>query len=162
MPYAQGTSVPIDRSRSEIERIIVRYGAAKYGTWSEPGKAIVQFETKNGRQVQIPVPMPSDKDVPRGTRDRAKWIDGEMRRRWRVLVITLKAMLEAVESKLFTFDQVFLSHMVIPGTAETLGSKLIPRLPALYSGTSLPALLMDTAQSPDAPKEDDARARGEK
>ena len=146
MPYAQGTSVPIDRSRAEIERIIGRYGATKYGTWSEPTRATVQFVVRSGRQVQIPVPMPTVKDAPRGTREPEKWVEAEGRRRWRVLVITLKAMLEAVESRLFTFDQVFLSHMVIPGTARTLGDELIPRLPALYSGTSLPRLLDESSK----------------
>ena len=41
--YAKDTEVPIDRSKSEIERILQRYGATAfmYG-WNE-GKAIIGF-----------------------------------------------------------------------------------------------------------------------
>ena len=52
-------------------------------------------------------------------------------------------MLEAVESKLLSFDQAFLSHIVIPGTARTLGETIVPKLDALYQGLSLPALLAE-------------------
>ena len=150
MRYAENTSVPVERSRAEIERVLTKYGATRFGSMSEPDKATIYFEVK-GRQVQIPIPMPSPTDKafthdrrstwrkhPDSTRDRL--LDAERRRRWRVLVITVKAMLEAVDSKLLTFDQAFLAHIVIPGTAQTLGEHLVPRLDSMYSGLGLRAL----------------------
>jgi hypothetical protein len=134
--YAASTSVPVERSRAEVERILTKYGATKFGTMSEETKVTVYFEVK-GRQVQWSIPMPTKKD--------ARY-EQEVRRRWRVMVITVKAMLEAVESKLLTFDQAFLSHIVIPGTARTLGETLVPKLDALYGGSSLRALL---SENPD-------------
>ena len=135
--YAAGTSVPVERSRAEVERVVVKYGATKFGTLSEETKATVFFEIK-GRQVQWAVPLPP-KSQP--TADR------EVRRRWRVLVITVKAMLEAVESKLLTFDQAFLPHIVVPGTAKTIGEFIsTPKLNALYSGKSLKALLAENPE----------------
>ena len=146
--FAENTSVPVERSRAEIERTLTRYGATRFGSMSEPEKATIYFEV-HGRQVQIPIPMPTpkDKSLPKdkwgyalaGTQlDKA--LDGERRRRWRVLLLTLKATLEAVESGLLTFDQAFLAHLVIPGTAKTIGETIVPKLDALYAGRSLPAL----------------------
>ena len=135
--YAANTTVPVERSRAEVERILTKYGATKFGTMSEETKVTIYFEVK-GRQVQWSIPLP-----PKGKYRHAVDHDREVRRRWRVLVITVKAMLEAVESKLLSFDQAFLSHIVIPGTARTLGETIVPKLDALYQGLSLPALLAE-------------------
>jgi hypothetical protein len=138
--YAHGTAVPVERSRVEIERVLTKYGASKFGTMTEETRSTVYFEVK-GRQLQWSIPMP---DAKRMTQSR---FDQERRRRWRVMLITLKAMLEAVESKLMTFDEAFLSHIVIPGTARTVAEALsTPKLDALYSGKWRPALL---AENPD-------------
>lgn len=134
--YAKNTTVPVERSRAEIERTLTKYGASRFGTMSEPERVMVVFEVK-GRQVQWTMPMPP-KSKYRNETDHER----EMRRRWRVLVITVKALLEAVESKLLTFDQAFLPHLVIPGTAKTLGEAIIPRLDQMYE-SGFKALLAD-------------------
>ncbi len=132
--YAAQTSVPVDRSKAEIERVLEKYGAARFGTMTEPDKATVYFEVK-GRQLQWAIPLPDKSKL----RDK---YDQEVRRRWRVLVITIKAMLEAVESGLLSFDEAFLSHIVIPGTAKTIGEALnTKRIDAIYAGKT-PALLL--------------------
>ena len=139
--FAEHTSVPIDRSRAEVERLIQRYGCSRFGVMNEAdGSAMVYFEHQ-GRQLQIPVKMPPKAKY----RVEKEW-DQERRRRWRVLVLTLKAMLEAVASKLLTFDQAFLAHIVIPGTSKTLGDTILPKLDALYSGQLAlpPAFLSET------------------
>ena len=56
--FAEHTSVPIDRSRAEVERLIQRYGCSRFGVMNEAdGSAMVYFEHQ-GRQLQIPVKMP--------------------------------------------------------------------------------------------------------
>jgi hypothetical protein len=152
MAYAQNTSVPVERSRAEIERTLSRYGATRFGTMTEPDGATIYFEV-NGRQIQLRVPMPArdDKQFTRGRRsswrsvgnaERDKRYEQEFRRRWRVLLITVKAMLEAVDSKVLTFDQAFLAHIVVPGTAQTLGEVIVPKLDAMQT-TGLRALLAE-------------------
>ncbi len=154
--FAENTSVPVERSRAEIERVLARYGATRFGTMQEPDGATIYFEIR-GRQIQLKVPMPARTDkaftqdrrspwrrVSEGERDR-RW-EAEYRRRWRVLVITIKAMLEAVDSRLLTFDEAFLAHIVVPGTARTIGTAIVPKLDALYAGLSLPALLAENPQ----------------
>lgn len=152
MSYAENTSVPAERSRAEIERTLAKYGATRFGTMTEPDGATIYFEV-NGRQIQLKVPMPprDDKRFMRshrssyrsvGNAERDKRYDQEYRRRWRVLLITVKAMLEAVDSKVLTFDQAFLAFVVVPGTAKTIGDALIPRLDAIQAG-GLRALLAE-------------------
>lgn len=131
--------MPVDRTKGEIERVLVRYGASHFGTMSAPEKATVYFQVK-GRQVQWSIPMP------KGATWEQRKTEAEIRRRWRVLLITVKAMLEAVDSKLMTFDEAFLPHIVMPGTAQTLGEVLVPRIDALYSGQSLQALLAENPE----------------
>ena len=144
--YAAHTTVPVAKSMMEVQRVLTLYGATRFGTMVAPDKATVYCELK-GRQVQIDVPLPHTGD--------SKWkyasankMDQEKRRRWRVLLITVKSMLESVESGLLTFDQAFLSFVVIPGTAQTIGAFLIPKLNALYQGQSLRALLSENPESP--------------
>jgi hypothetical protein len=152
--YARNTSVPVERSRAEIERTLSKYGATRFGTMTEPDGATIYFEHK-GRQIQLRVPMPPRTDK-QFTQGRSSWrtvanskrdqrYEQEYRRRWRVLLITVKAMLEAVDSKVLTFDQAFLAHIVIPGTAKTLGDALLPRLDALHA-SGLKALLAENPE----------------
>lgn len=150
--FAQNTSVPVERSRAEIERTLVKYGATKFGTWSEPGRALIQFELKNGRAIQVPLPLPVAGSPKTAAPYSAKWgekeAEQETRRRWRVLLLTLKALLEGVESRLMTVDQAFLAYVVVPGTAKTIGDQLIPKLDALYAGTWTPRLLLGEGETP--------------
>ncbi len=150
--YAQNTAVPVERSRAEIERTLAKYGATRFGTMMEPTGASIYFEV-NGRQIQLRVPMPprDDKQFTRGhrsswravsTTERDKRYEQEFRRRWRVLLITVKSLLEAVDSKVLTFDQAFLAHVVIPGTAKTVGDALVPKLDMIQAN-GLRALLAE-------------------
>jgi hypothetical protein len=146
--YAEKTSVPVERSETEIKRVLQRYGAAKIGVMTEPTKATIYFQVKD-RDVQLVIPLPQGGDPFPGKKGHT-WTksgaEGEQRRRWRVMVLTLKAMLEAVDSQITTFDQVFLAHVVMPGTGRTIGDLLVPKLPALCSGKTLPALLAENRE----------------
>ena len=145
MSYAERTSVPVERSEAEIKRVLQKYGAEKIGIMSEPTKATIYFGVK-GRDVQLVIPLVKKGDPVIGKKGHTWTENGaqaEVRRRWRVMVLTLKAMLEAVDSQITTFDQVFLAHVVIPGTGRTLGDVLVPKLPALYEGKTLTALMAE-------------------
>jgi hypothetical protein len=141
--YAERTAVPVLRSELEIKRVLQRYGADRIGIMSEPRRATIYFSIK-GRDVQMPIPFPLNGDLLPGKKY-AKWTaaaaQAEERRRWRVMVLTLKAMLEAVESGVTTFDEVFLAHVVIGN--QTVGQMLVPRLGALTTGTPLRELLAE-------------------
>jgi hypothetical protein len=130
MPYASKTKVPVDRSRSEIERLIHRHGCDQYGTAVDyaTGRVQVQFRASN-RLVRIEMETPKEEQ-----RRRAKW---------RALCLVLKAKLEAVASKITTFDDEFLPHIVMPD-GRTVSQHVVPRIEAAYaSGKMQPLLLGD-------------------
>ena len=135
MPYAQGTQVPVDRTRAEIEKLLERHGAGGFVFGSTGGQALLAFEMKE-RRLRFLVPMPQ---ANKGRTDEHK-VKAEIRRRYRALLLVLKAKLEAVESKIVTFDEEFLAHIVIQGNT-TVGDRMVPELAGALKVGSLPPLL---------------------
>jgi len=98
--YATHTEVSADRSRTEIERVLTRYGATKfmYG-WQEEA-AMIAFELR-GRQIKFLLPLPR-KDDPqfartpgrrllRSPEQRLQAWEQATRQRWRALALIIKA-----------------------------------------------------------------------
>lgn len=146
--YASDTSVPVDRSKSEIERLIRRYGAQEFVTgWSDnTGEALVGFQVA-GKRVQFRLPLPSADDFATSPKGRARRggaaeaaREQEERRRWRALGLLIKAKLEAVASKITVFEEEFLAHLVVRG-GKTVGQMLLPRLAEACDSGKLPPLL---------------------
>ena len=133
MTYASKTSVPVDRSRAEIERTLMRYGATGFAYGNEVGSAMIGFQTKERRiRFILPLVAPS----------RASQLQCEqfMRSRWRALLLSIKAKLEAVESGIETFDEAFLSHIVMPN-GQTMAEHSLPYIKEAYSTGKMPPLL---------------------
>jgi hypothetical protein len=128
--YAENTKVPVDQSRLEIERTLSRYGAEEFGYMVGPERAQIGFRME-GRMLRFTVPLPKDARNP----------EQETRRRWRALLLTIKAKLEAVASDIATFDEEFLAHIVIPGDGRTIGEAMVPELDRAYATRKMPALL---------------------
>src|SRR5690242_9147945 len=120
MAYAANTSVPVERSRAEIERLLTRHKCSKFlaGVDHDAHRATVQFQAHN-RIIKFDVVLPDPKDK-KYQRDRNGWqrspsgieklVDQETRTRWRALLLVIKAKLEAVESGIATFEDEFLAH----------------------------------------------------
>ncbi len=150
MRYAESTSVPVERSKAEIERTLTRYGASQFMSgWDAGGKAILGF-VLDGRMVQMNLQLPSIHDpkfhrTPTGrTRKRndaaeRAW-EQECRSRWRALALVVKAKLEAVESGISTFETEFLAHIVLPD-GKTVGGWIAPQLDAAYGSGKMPGKL---------------------
>jgi hypothetical protein len=148
--YAAKTEVDSARSVAEIERTISRYGASGYAyAWqSEPPRAVIEFEMRD-RRVRFVLPLPDRKSrefavTPSGrSRTAASSKDAyeqAVRQRWRALALIVKAKLEAVESKVVTFEEEFALHFVM-ADGRTVADELVPRLPEICSANSLPALM---------------------
>jgi hypothetical protein len=122
MAYAQGTEVSVERSQIELQQVLRKYGATGYATgWTEQA-GIVQFAAE-GRQIKFIVPMPQAGDegirltkqrIVRTPAQVKTALAAEERRRWRALLLVIKAKLEAVESGIVTFEEEFLAHVVMP------------------------------------------------
>lgn len=126
MTYAANTAVSVDKSRAEIEATLVRYGATMYFSGWDEEHAFVRFCVRE-RHIKLVLPLPK-REERRFThhKDRyglvrvngaAKALDlfeQAKRSLFRALLLALKAKLESVESRIETFEQAFLAHIVLP------------------------------------------------
>jgi hypothetical protein len=136
MVYAAKTRVPIENTRNEIERTLARYGADRFAYFTEPSKALIVFEIQD-RRVRFDLPLPE------GSTERAQ---RDKRSRWRALLLCIKAKLESVESKIETFEEAFLAHVVLPD-GQTVYQHTAPRLDAIAKGGELGPLLPPPSKS---------------
>jgi hypothetical protein len=144
--YAERTEVPADRSKSEIERILMRYGATGFLYAMEERRAAVIFQANNRRiRFILPLPDPSDfARTPKGRSRRGRSAEEahaqEVRRRWRALSLSIKAKLETVESGIAEFETEFLPYVVLPN-GKTVAEYTGPQIAAAYETGKIPKLL---------------------
>lgn len=131
--YASGTSVPVERSRSEIERTLERFGASKFGYVTERASAVIVFEVKGRRvrmRLELPDPAPflkTERGKPRSNDAARKEWEAACRSSWRSLALIVKAKLVAIEDGIATFEDEWLAYLVLP-SGETVAEKLAPQL----------------------------------
>ena len=130
MRYAKRTVVPVSKSRSEIENVVLRYGADQFGSAldNEGGRAMVQFRISSWL-VRFILPL-------------YQCTEQQQRQRWRALLIVIKAKLEAVESGITTVEEEFLPHIVTP-TGETFGQWAVPQLREMKEHGRLPGTILE-------------------
>lgn len=146
MTYAENTSVTPDRSRAEIERTLVRYGADAFSYGFDGDVAVVAFRAA-GRMVRFTLSMPPLAGfalTPTG-RDRSRDAalaerEKATRQRWRALALVVKAKLEAVESGITTFDEEFMAHLLLPD-GQTVGEWMGPQIVTAYEDGDMPEIL---------------------
>lgn len=129
MAYAQYTKVPIERTKTEIEQMLTRYGADRFAYFVESTKAIIVFEA-NERRLRFDLPLQE------GATEKAQRL---RRQQWRALLLCVKAKLESVASKIETFEEAFLSHVVLPD-GDTVYQKTRAPIDAAYKGKMTPLL----------------------
>jgi len=149
--YAEGTSVTVEKTRSEIDTLLGKHGASQRGVMTDDaGRAVVAFVI-GGRHYRLDVPMPNPGDFPDpkkrgwettldtprgwdgwGSERRAQWVRVEMdqrcRERWRAVLLMLKAKLELVRLGISTVEREFLADLVLPSgktVAATLEAQIV-------------------------------------
>ena len=137
--YAKNTAVSCEKSKVEIERTLVRYGATHFAYTTMPEGAVVQF-VKGGKRIRFLVPMPPKPDGGGwgGATAVRRW-EKSQRQKWRALALVIKAKLEAVLSGICTFEEEFLAHIVLPNN-KTAGQEMIPRIDEAYATGKVPVL----------------------
>lgn len=149
MSYAESTSVPIEKSQAEINRLVSRYGASGFGSYVEDRRAMVVFQVR-ARRVMFVLDLPDPRDrrfqfTPAGRfrlspeQSRLAW-EQSCRSKWRALVLIVKAKLEAIEAGVSTFEDEFLPFFALPDGTR-LRDKILPRLDECLSAAPLPPLL---------------------
>lgn len=158
--YASDTSVPVSKSRGEIEKLLRVWGAQQM-QWSDDfdgGKAMLRFLWDNeGTQfmARFTVNVPTSEEIKKesvhatsGKFLQAKY-DKAMERRGMVehreLALLLKAIFVAVDAGLITAEQVFLpfledqygitvSERVLPGLSKILQRGGTKNLLPMFAG----------------------------
>jgi len=152
--YAQSTSVPVERSRAEIEAILQRFGATQFisgWTMDSPARAMIQF-VYAGRQVRFILTLP-EKGSPEFTRTPSRHNERSprqaelayaqaQRQRWRSLALSIKAKLVAVQDGIAEFESEFLANIVDPQSGRTVGEVIRPQLETSYQGNGHAPLLL--------------------
>jgi len=153
MAFAEGTSVPVGRTRGEIETLVEKYGATQFASgWLDDMKAAISF-VAHGRLVRFVLPLPTKEQIVATLKktQRYQWstppaslvdnaLAAEQRRRWRCLLLAMKAKLEVVETGIETFEQAFLANIV---TSENM--TVYERLTMEDSGVKLLSAVGDGA-----------------
>jgi hypothetical protein len=144
--YAKDTTVTPERSRAEIEQTLRRYGADAFSFAFDGERAAIAFRM-NERMVRFEVIVPplSEFRYAKGYRSRTETQqraarDKIERQRWRALLLVIKAKLEAVESKIETFDEAFMPHLTLPDGSR-FGDWAAPQIAEVYETGQMPDLL---------------------
>ncbi len=146
MSYAQRTTVGQPATFNEIERTLKRYGATAFMYGSTDTEAVVMFDAKGLRlKFRLRFPGIESFRLTETGRERTDSValkaqDEEVRRRWRALLLVIKAKLESVESGIETFQEAFASQIVL-ANGQTVGQWLVPQLAESASSGNMPPLL---------------------
>jgi hypothetical protein len=116
--YAEDTRVPVSQSRTDIETLLRRHGATSFMSGQTATQALIAF------RVKFVIKAPPADLAP------AKF-EREGRRVWRALWLCIKAKLESVQSDIETFDDAFMSHIVMPD-GQTVGDHVRAKIVTSY------------------------------
>ena len=146
--YAQGTSVPVEKTKGEIETLVTKYGATGFISGWNGTQAVVSFEMRTIRvKFVLTLPSITDKSVThtasgqrRAPGDQQRVLAQQQRERWRAFLLVIKAKLEAVASGIRTFEQEFL-HDIVTVSGLTIGETVLPQLESIIDTGKMPPLL---------------------
>lgn len=146
--YAAQTQVPSDRSRTEIEKTLLRYGATQFAYGVDRTAALIGF-VAHGRQIRFVLPLPDRAattftTTPTGRRRTRAQAEAEferaVRQHWRALALVVKAKLEAVEAGIAEFTDEFLAYTVLPD-GSTVAEHIQDRISDAYRSGEVPELM---------------------
>lgn len=123
--YAARTTVTPQKSRAEIESVIKRYGATGFNSGWQGEDVRVEFLCKD-RHIRFVMREPQS--------EQAK------RQKWRALLLLVKAKLEAVDAKIVTFEEAFLSDIVM-SDGKTVWERVRDPIALEYSQRKLTSLI---------------------
>lgn len=149
--YASQTSVSVERTKAEIERLLAARGAQQFASGWNGTTAVLAFALgRRSIRFLLPMPDPTAREFTRtGARNKIRSADDARRHweqacrsRWRALFLVIKAKLEAVDCGISTIEDEFLAWTVIPGDGRTIGERIHPELAAAIESGDPPRLLL--------------------
>ncbi len=137
--YAEGTEVPAERSRNELEKLLRAHGATEFAQFTGKERTIFMYRL-HGMMIRHTVEYPGPACFPKpglSPEQRVKVCEAEWRRRWRALVLICKAKLEIVAAGGSTFEREFLADLVL-ADGQTMAQAVLPRLKEMYETGAMP------------------------
>lgn len=148
--YAEGTTVPVGKSKDDITKLLREWGADRVA-WQEDfknGVILLGFVwTKDTRQfgARIEVRLMTEKEIreaPENLDKRthkpsevriAQALERQGRSEMRLLLLWLKAAFNAVEAGIVTPETLFMPFFITVD-GETVADVILPNLPSLVEG----------------------------
>lgn len=154
--FAEGTTVAVEKSRAEIESLLLRYGCKSFAYKIHEGLAVIEFiaravplkpnekptrtvdkETDRMVRFTLALPLQSESRFRMARKPFDAW-EAECRRLWRCLALSIKAKLETVQSGILEFESEFLANVVDPDTNKTMSEIMRPIIRNRYLGLPAP------------------------
>lgn len=137
--YAERTSVPVGKSKADLETLLRKSGASQTLTGTDSNAcALVLGFTLEGRQFRIKVLTgPALTSATKAQQDKQEQRE---RQAWRTLLLLVKAKLEVVAMGQSTIESEFLANVVLPN-GKTVADDVLPKLLKAYESGKMPNLL---------------------
>ena len=148
--YARQTTVPVERSVAEVQRLLRRFGAGDFAQFtSEQRETAGVVFARLGISYRMTFRLPREEEFLQTPQGRMRTSDKmveqahqqEVRRLWRSLALLVKAKLVAVEDGIADFEQEFLPAAMLESGA-TIAEEGVPRLLEAAKTGRLGALAM--------------------
>lgn len=149
--FAANTTVPVGKTEAEIKDLLRRNGATDIIMGDTDGRAFIQFSMRD-RLVRFVLPLPAIGEkkfqFSPGGRKRLtaagtmKVWEQACRSRWRALLLSIRAKLEACAIGITEFEREFLAQIVDPSTGRTIGEAIVPQIRQRYAENGPPVALI--------------------
>jgi hypothetical protein len=147
--FAEGTTVPVENSKAEIEKMLTRFGADQFMSGWDGTRAIIGFRFSQ-RFIRFELNTMSASDPRMATAgkkqrtpaQRQSAADAENRRLWRAMCLVIKSKLEAVTSKIESFEIAFMPYISMPD-GKPFHQHALPAIGAAYENGKMQPLLPD-------------------
>ncbi len=147
--FAANTSVSVEKSQSEIRKIVNAYGASQFmaGDDMARGRSLIEFYCRE-RRIRFVISLPKKDEkrfwyspgrphVRRSPVAAEEAWEQSCRTKWRALCLCIKAKLEAVQSEISLFEEEFLAHTVMPD-GKTVAEMALPFVAEAYKLGQMP------------------------
>lgn len=128
--FAEDTRVPVSASQDTIKKLMKAAGSDQIAVYEASDRSAVAFRVE-GRFYRITVPVVAGKAS----------AEQEERRAWRLLLLLIKAKLEAVREGATTIEREFLADMLMPD-GSTVAEWTAAPLALAYDKGEMPGQLL--------------------
>jgi len=147
MGYAEGTKVPVEKSKADIELLLRKHGATQFQSGWDAEQGVSRMTVRMNERIfrfDVWYPDPevfryTEQGRERSDKDTEAFAEREHRRRWRARLLIIKAKLEMIESGESTVQEEFMADLLLPD-GSTVREALLPRIDQAYETGKMPSL----------------------